>query len=76
MASTVQLKVWWKGPGRALPRFRLGDKAITLGELARLYGLPEYAVLARIARGVHPSQWFLAPDELNRLTKREGRRVA
>lgn len=69
-ASTVTLRVWWKGPGQALPRFRLGNKAITLGELARKYSVPESAELARINRGLHPSQWFMAPRELHALRKR------
>jgi hypothetical protein len=74
--NTVQLQVWWNGPERALPRFRLDGKRISLVSQAKLYGLPEYALLARISRGLHPSQWFLTADELNRVTKREGRRVA
>ena len=75
-ASTVTLQVWWKGPGRQLPRFRLDGEAITLGELAKAYGIAEYAVLARISRGLHPSQWFLPADELSRVTKQWQRRAA
>ena len=71
MASTVTLRVWWKGPGRALPRFELDGEKISLGELAKLYGLPEYAVLARIERGVHPSQWVMEPRELHNARKRK-----
>ena len=52
-----------------------GEK-ITLGELAQLYNLPEYALLARIERGLHPSQWFLPADELSRVTKQWQRRAA
>jgi hypothetical protein len=76
MASTVTLKVWWQGPGRALPRFELDGKRISLAKLAKLYGLPEYAVMARISRGLHPSLWLLPADELSRVTKREARRAA
>ncbi len=75
-ASTVTLRVWWKGPGRALPRFELDGQRITLAALAKLYGLPEYAVMARISRGLHPSLWLVTPDELSRVTKREQRRAA
>jgi hypothetical protein len=75
-APTVTLKVWWQGPGRALPRFELDGERISLAALAKLYGLPEYAVMARISRGLHPSQWFLAPEELSRLTKQAARRAA
>lgn len=70
-ASTVTLRVWWKGPGRALPRFELDGEKISLTALARLYRLPEYAVLARIDRGLHPSMWFVAPRELHAMRKRE-----
>ena len=75
-ASTVTLQVWWKGPGRGLPRFTMNGEKITLGELAQLYNLPEYALLARIERGLHPSQWFLPADELSRVTKQWQRRAA
>lgn len=71
MASTVTLRVWWKGPGRGLPRFTLDGKKTTLDELAKLYGLPEYAVLARIERGLHPSQWLMEPRELHNTRKRK-----
>ena len=75
-ASTVTLQVWWKGPGRGLPRFTMNGEKITLGELAKLYNLPEYALLARIERGLHPSQWLLGSAELCTVRKREQRRAA
>ncbi|MBW4529790.1 MAG: hypothetical protein KME02_03780 [Aphanothece saxicola GSE-SYN-MK-01-06B] len=76
MASTVTLQVWWKGPGRMLPRFAMDGKRVSLPALAKMYGLPEYALLARISRGLHLMQWLLPAVELSRVTKQEGRRVA
>ncbi len=70
-ASTDKIEVWWAGPGRALPRVRLNGEPISLAALGRRYNLPEYAVLARIERGLHPSQWFLEPRELHALRKRK-----
>jgi hypothetical protein len=70
-AATVKLVNWWGGPGRRLPRFRLDGKRISLVELAKLYGLPEYAVMARVERGQHPSMWFLAARELHTARKRK-----
>ena len=70
---TATLKVWWQGPGRAMPRFEVDGKRISLAKLAAIYSLPEYAVLPRISRGLHPSQWCLTADGLNRVTKREQR---
>ncbi len=75
-ADTVTLRVWWKGPGRGLPRFTMNGEKITLGELAKLYRLPEYTVLARVARGLHPSQWMLSSAELCNVRKQEQRRAA
>jgi hypothetical protein len=71
MADTVKLQIWWQGPGRALPRFRLDGEKISLDELARMYGLPEWVLLARIERGVHPQNWFISSAELNNLRKRK-----
>jgi hypothetical protein len=74
MASTVTLKVWWRGCG--LPRFELDGQPVGLDELAERYGLSGDTVLARARRGLAVSQWFLSAGELSRVTKREGRRVA
>ncbi len=73
-ADTDKIDVWWTG--RRAPRFRLNGQPATLEQLARRFNLPPYAVEARISRGLHPSQWFLTPDELSRVTKREQRRAA
>ena len=74
--STPRLSPEQKGPGRGLPRFTMNGEKITLGELAKLYNLPEYALLARIERGLHPSQWLLGSAELCTVRKREQRRAA
>ena len=76
MAETCRIDIWWKGPGRAAPIFRLDGEKISLAKLATLFNLRECAVESRIAKGLHPEHWFLRPEQLGNLRKRGAIRSA